>query len=95
MIEVEGVERHAALFQHELDVAIFQRAEAMGNQKGGAAACQLVHHIHEIRLGARIQRAGGLVENDERGISEEGSGQGNSLTLTAGETGAPFTDLRL
>jgi len=40
-------------------------------------------------LGPGVESCGGLVEDDEGGVAEEGPGQGHTLPLTDGQLGAP------
>ena len=43
-------------------------------------------------LGLGVERAGGLVEDQDRGVAEDGAGDGESLALAAGEVRAAFAD---
>ena len=53
------------------------------------------HRFHDRGLGPRIDGAGGLVEDEDRGILQEGAGERDALALAAGETHAALADLGL
>ena len=47
-----------------------------------------------LRLGHRVERAGGFVENEDGRIFQECAGDGEALALAAGEEPAAFADPR-
>src|SRR2546422_205622 len=53
----------------------------MRDEQDGATAEEVAHPREEIVLGARVERRGRLVQDDERSISEEGAGEGDALPL--------------
>src|SRR6266850_751918 len=66
------------------DVDAVRRAdarEAMRDEQHGPPAEKVAHTREEVMLGARVERCGRLVENDERRVSEERAGEGDPLPL--------------
>ena len=57
---------------------------------------RLVHQRVErglhVALGFAVERRGGFVENQDRGVFEHGAGDGDALALAAGEPHAVFAD---
>ena len=69
--------------------------QAVGDDEGGAALCQLVKGGLDAGLGDRVQGGGGLVQNKDGRIFQENAGNGHPLLLAAGEHGAPLAHLGL
>ena len=78
------------VFQVEADVTVLEGAQAVGNDKGGPTFHQPVDGFHDPAFGDGIDGAGGFIQNEDRGILEEGPGQGNTLALSSGEAHAPI-----
>lgn len=57
----------------------------MRDDNHGSADLDLLEGILDLLLGVFIQGRGCLVEQQDLGLSDEGSGNGNSLFLSAGE----------
>ena len=62
---------------------------------GLAAALELVDRLHHGRLVEGIERAGGLVEQDERRVVEEDARKADALALAARERVAQLGDGRV
>jgi hypothetical protein len=62
--------------------------EPVGDEQHGAAAEERADAVEELVLGARVEGGGGLVEDDEGRIPEEGAGQGDALPLADREVDA-------
>src|SRR5579872_982008 len=81
-----------AAVEYEDLVAIDQRGEAVRDDHHRAPA----RHAPEVgvdqRLALRIERRGRFVEDHQLGIDDEGAGDGEALTLAAGEVGRAFLD---
>ena len=71
-------------------MAVDQRREAMRNDHHRPT----VRHALKIsiyqRFALRIERRGRLVEDQQLGIGDQGTGNGETLTLTAGEVRRAF-----
>ena len=59
--------------------------EAMGDDKGGAALHEEVEAVLDHGFGLGVEGAGGFVENEDARVGENGTGDGDALTLAAGE----------
>ena len=55
----------------------------------------VVERLLDRRLGAAVERAGRLVEDQDRRVLEQGAGDGDALLLAAGELEAALADHRL
>jgi hypothetical protein len=44
--------------------------------------------LHDEFLGVHVESGGGFVEQHQRGVHEQGSGDADSLALSAGQAGA-------
>src|SRR5690606_10662362 len=65
-------------------------AEAVGDDEGGAALHQAPQGVLDEELALRVERAGRLVEEQDRGVAQDGPGEGDALALAAGEFDAPL-----
>ena len=52
---------------------------------GDAAAVELLQQRHHLQAGARIERTGGFVRQDQHRIVHQGTCDGHALLLPAGE----------
>ena len=80
-----------ASMHHDL-VRIAHRREPVGDDEGGAAPHQLADGVLHQALGFRIERAGRLVEQQDRRVLQEGAGERDALALAAGEAPAAGAD---
>ena len=69
------------MFDVQPRVAVRQRAQAMGDHEGRAALHQALHRVHDRSLGVDIDGTGRLVEDEDRGILQEGPRQRDALAL--------------
>src|SRR6185503_8334042 len=69
-------------------VRILDGAEAMRDQKDAAAGGEAADVLEQLGLRAGVERGGGLVEHEEAGVAEEGTGERDALPLSAGEVDA-------
>ena len=76
-----------ARLHHQDGVGVADRREAVGDHEAGAVRAQRRHRLLDEHLGAGVDRAGGLVEDQDRRVGEEGAGDGEQLLL-AGAHGA-------
>ena len=75
-----------AALQHDDLVAVANGAEPVGDDQAGAAAAAQV--VVDRLFGRRIERAGGFVEDENRGIVDERARDLEALPLTAAEVAA-------
>ena len=90
---VVGASLHdPALVQHDDLVGVAHGGEAVGDHQHGALAHQPVDRLLHQPLGFGVERAGGLVEDEDRRVAQQRAGDGDPLPLTAGEPGAPLAE---
>lgn len=78
--------------QNEDTVGAAQRAHAVGDEEGGAAAHGAFHGLEDFVLGARIDGRGGVVEDEDLRVEQQGARDGDALSLAAGEVHAGFAE---
>src|SRR5881396_3750237 len=61
----------AAVLDPDQDVAVFQRAQPVGDDEGGAAAHQPFHRLHNAGSGPRIDGTGRFAEDQNGRILQE------------------------
>jgi len=84
-----------ASIQHDNPIGPLDRGQPMGDDYGSSVPHQVTQRqLHEA-LGLVIQRRRGFIEDEQRGIAENGAGNRQSLTLTAGKFNPLFTYQRL
>jgi uncharacterized membrane protein YccC len=66
-------------------------AQPMSHQ-GGAAVHELPQSLLDEDLAFRVQRAGGLVEQQDRRVAQDGAGERDPLALAAGQLDPAFPD---
>jgi len=64
----------------------------VGDDQDGLAHDELLERVLDELLALRIERGGGLVEDEDGGVAQEGAGEGEPLLLAAGEQGAALAD---
>ena len=67
--------------------------EPVGDQDRGAVGATGIECGVDAFFDGDVDGAGGVVEDQNLWVGEQGSGDGESLTLTAGQGEAPFADL--
>lgn len=75
---------HAAAVHHVDHVGIDHCREPVGDDDGGAALHQGRERLLDLTFRIGVQRAGGLVQKQDRGVFEEGAGDGDALALATG-----------
>src|SRR5699024_9951957 len=78
----------AALFQDDDAVGVADGGQPVGDDEGGAAVHQAVHAGLDHRLGAGVDGAGGLVQDQHRRVGHRRPGNGQQLALALGQVGA-------
>ena len=66
--------------------------EAVGDGEGGAAGGQARQGFLNQPLGVRVEGAGGLVQNQDARVFQDGAGDGDALLFAAGELVAALAD---
>ena len=76
----EGVVRAAfddpAVIDDQELVGLTDRAQAVGDDKGGTAVHEAQQPLLDLLLGARVHAAGGLVEDEDARVGQDGAGDG-------------------
>ena len=75
----------AALLHDQDAVGVSDRIETMGDDDGGAADEQAIQGILDEAFALGVEVGGGLVEDEQGRVRQHGPGDGDALTLTAGE----------
>jgi hypothetical protein len=75
----------AAALDGDDAVGAAHRREAVGDDEDGAALGDPAHVLLDDPLALIVERAGRLVEDEDPRIGDEGAGDGDALTLPAGE----------
>ena len=83
----------AAFVQDDDLVGVLDGAEAVGDGDGGAAGHELLEGLLDAALGLGVERGGGLVEDEDGRVLEDGAGDADALALAAGELDAPVADI--
>src|ERR1700726_524795 len=60
-----------------------------------AVFLQSIDNGLDVSFRARIQGSCRFIENNDRSVTNKGTGDGNSLALATGQTHPAFTDLRI
>ena len=81
----------AAAFEHDDFVAIADRAQAVGDDDAGAASAPQV--VVDGFFGDRIKCSRRFVQDKDRGIANQSSGDFDALTLTTAEIRTAFIDV--
>ena len=74
-----------AVLHHEDAVRIPNRGEAVRYDKAGPAPHQVIHRLLDPHLGPGVDRTGRLVEDQDFGIGQDGSRNGQQLLLSLGD----------
>ena len=70
---------------------MFQRAQAMSNDKGGAAPYEAFHGLYDSGFGFHIDGAGRFIQNEDRSVLQESPRHRDALALAAGKAHATFS----
>ena len=81
-----------ALVHHNDAVRMPHRAQTVGDDEDGSPLTDLRHVALHDGLALVVQRAGGLVEDQDARLGDERPGDCDSLALAAREAAALFTD---
>ena len=75
---------------HDKDlVGLFDRDQTVGDRDDRLSLGQLGDRLLDQVLVLRIDAGGGLVQNDDGGVFQNGAGDGDALLLAAGDVPPP------
>ena len=81
-----------AVVENEDAVGMADGGETVGDDQAGAAVHEPFERFVDEALALGIEGGGGLVEQENARIGEDGAGDGDALALAAGELGAARAD---
>ena len=81
--------------QHDNAIEVAKRRQAMGNRNHRASLHQPIECLTHGFLGFRVERRRRLVEQQNRGVLEEGARDGDALPLSRRKLGAAIADDRV
>ena len=81
-----------AFVEDDYLVSLEDCVEAVGNGDDSASLHEFAGGFFEQGFGFGVEAGGGFVEEEDGGVFEEGAGEGESLCLSAAETGSAFAD---
>src|SRR2546430_3079467 len=68
-----------AVAQHHDQVSLSDGGQAVRDDERGTPCRQALETLHDEGLGLRVERRGGLVEDQDGGVSEDGARDGEAL----------------
>ena len=80
------------VLEHHEAIGVAQRAEAVGDGEGRAAACQARDGLLDLALGVGVDRGGGLVQDQDARVRKRSARDREQLALSLGETRAAFAE---
>ena len=87
--------RHPAVLEDDDVVEADDGGEPVGHQHEGAIPRHPAERLEHRRLRLRVQRRGGLVQDEDGGAAHQGPGERDPLALAAREPRAPLADGRV
>lgn len=84
-----------AILKHDDLVGLFDRGQSMRDCDGGAVLGYSVERLLNNSLSADINRAGRLVEDQNRGLRDNAAGDGKSLALASTQLDSILADNRI
>ena len=84
-----------AALDHHQPVGSAERAQPVGNGDRGPALDEVFQRQLDFALGFRIDRRGGLVEDQDSRVDQQRPGDADPLALAAGEELPPLADQRI
>ena len=83
----------AAFVEHDDLIGVDHRREPVRDRDRGAALRHRVQRVEDLGLGAAVERAGRLVEDQDRRILEQGPRDRDALLLAARQLEPALADL--
>ena len=84
--------QNLAVGQEDDVVRVLDGAQPVGNDQHGANVLHLLQGVLDQHLRLGVDVGGGLIENHDGGLVNNGSGKGQQLALAGGEVVAPLPD---
>ena len=84
-----------AALDHQDGVGVHDGVQAMRDHDGGAVLAEMLDRLLHGLFGFRIERRGGLVEQDDRRVADQRPGHRDALALAARQLRAEFADRRV
>lgn len=86
---------HDASVTHDTDeIRRLDGAQPVGDDQHGATPGDPIQRLLHHSLGLCIQSTGGFIQNQDSGVLDQGSGDGDALLLTAGQSYTSLTWIR-
>src|SRR5262245_49106204 len=85
----------ASIFDREDDVGFDDRFEVVSDDDDGLARSQASERFEHQLFGRRVEPRGGLIEDQDRRVADDGAGDGDALALAAGKRHAALADHRI
>ena len=82
----------AALLNHDNFIGVSDGTESVSDHEGGASAEEFGEALLDQAFAVAVEVGGGFVEDQDFGVGEDRAGDGDALTLAAGEFEAAFAD---
>lgn len=82
----------AALIEDYDLVGVLDCGEAVGDDEDGPVLDESVESFLDLAFGDGVYAGGGFVEDDERGIAEKDSGDGDPLLFSHAQANSSFSD---
>src|SRR5206468_11929630 len=79
---------------HDDQRGVLHGGEPVGDDERGAVRHQSVDRLLYQALGLHVERAGGLVQDQNRRIAQQGARDRDALSLAAAQTRAPLPQQR-
>jgi hypothetical protein len=92
---VAAIAYDAPITENEDAVCDADRAETVGDDQGGAAFDELGESLLHRRLALGVESTCRLIKNQDGRVFEEGSGDGDALTLATGKKISALADGRI
>ena len=81
-----------AVFEHKDLVGVLHGGNALGNDDPRGVGNRLTERAADQRVGLGVHRAGGVVQNEDLRLFEQGARDAKALLLAAGDVGAALVD---
>ena len=81
--------RNLSLIEDDDIVRVLHRGQPVGDHQHRFVPGQRLKGLLDLMLVLRVSEGGGLVQHHDRGVLQNGPGQGDTLLFPAGEIDAP------